>query len=182
MSHAIDDLRHEHEAVLTAMDILAGIERRLAAGGAVSRDDLAALTGFLREFVDRCHHGKEEGLLFPALTRAGVPQQGGPLQALIEDHVQGRGWLRQMEASLAPALDAPAFARAARGYRELLLAHIRKENDELFPMAQRVLPPSQLDPLAQGFEAHELQVIGPGRHEQLHALLHDLQRKYVLPA
>ncbi len=179
MSRAIDDLRHEHQAILGAMDILDGFERRLAAGAAVERDDLRALTSFLREFVDSCHHGKEEDLLFPALARAGVAQAGGPLGELLDDHAQGRDWIRQMQASTEPALDAPAFARAARGYRELLLAHVRKENERLFPMAEGTLTASQLDELAQGFEAHEAQVIGAGRHEQLHALLHDLRRRYA---
>jgi hemerythrin-like domain-containing protein len=182
MSRAIEDLRHEHEAILSALAILDGIVRRFAAGDAVDRADLIAFIGFLQEFADRCHHGKEEGLLFPALARAGVPQAGGPLQALLEDHVQGRQWIRQMQASLEPALDAAAFAAAARGYRELLQAHIRQENEVLFPIAQRVLTPAQLEELAQGFDAHEAQVIGGGRHEQLHALLHGLRGKYAMPA
>jgi hemerythrin-like domain-containing protein len=34
---------------------------------------------FLKEFADRCHHGKEEDFLFPALEKAGIKKEGGPI-------------------------------------------------------------------------------------------------------
>jgi hemerythrin-like domain-containing protein len=33
--------------------------------------------GFLKEFADKRHHGKEEGILFPALVEADIPEKGG---------------------------------------------------------------------------------------------------------
>jgi hemerythrin-like domain-containing protein len=33
---------------------------------------------FLTVFVDKCHHGKEEEFLFPALEAAGIAREGGP--------------------------------------------------------------------------------------------------------
>jgi hypothetical protein len=47
-------------------------------------------------------------------------------------------------------------------------------------MAERVLSPEQLEDIYKRFEAHEEKVIGHGRHEQLHAWLHDLEQKYSL--
>ena len=179
MSRPIDDLMHEHEAIRFALQILENFERRIASGQAVETDDLAAFLGFLKEFADKCHHGKEEGILFPALVAAGVSQQGGPVDVMLDEHVQGRRWIAQMEASLSPRLDLDGFAKAARGYREMLLAHIQKENEVLFPMAERVLPPEELELIFARFEAHEAQVIGAGRHDQLHALLKGLRAKYM---
>ncbi|MFD0666407.1 hemerythrin domain-containing protein [Ramlibacter sp. MAHUQ-53] len=182
MSRAIDDLRHEHEAILAALRILERFEQRAAAGQPLDTADLASFLGFLQEFADKCHHGKEEGILFPALVGAGLPAQGGPVGALLDEHAQGRDWIARMAASLAPALDPARFAEAARGYRELLQAHIRKENEELFPMAEEMLGPDTMDRLFERFEAHEAQVIGEGRHEQLHALLKGLWAKYLAAA
>lgn len=179
MSRAIDDLMHEHEALLYALPILESFERQTAAGQAVDVVDLAAFIGFLKEFADKCHHGKEEGILFPALLAAGIPGESGPVGELLEEHVQGRGWIAQMESSLWPPSRPERFALAARAYRELLQAHIRKENEVMFPMAERTLEPAQLEGIFERFEAHEAQVIGAGRHEQLHALLKGLRAKYV---
>ncbi len=33
---------------------------------------------FIRNFADRCHHGKEEDNLFPAMEKRGIPRQAGP--------------------------------------------------------------------------------------------------------
>jgi len=180
MSQAIDDLRHEHEAILFALKILAAINRRLTDGQAVDLADLRDFIGFLREFADKCHHGKEEGLLFPALIEAGVANEGGPVGVMLAEHVEGRKWIAAMEAALQPVFHAAEFVAAAQGYTQLLSAHIEKENQVLFPLAERLLPEARLQALFEAFEAHEAQVIGAGRHEQLHGLLKHWQAKYLV--
>ena len=83
-----------------------------------------------------------------------------------------------METAITDGLDPAKFVRAAQGYAGLLREHIRKENSVLFPMAEKVLSEAQLDELYEGFEEHEEKVIGHGRHEELHAMLERLQKKY----
>ncbi len=185
MSRATDDLRHEHDAILAALDILQNMDQQLNAGqttgSAATAElsaDLQAFIGFLKEFADKCHHGKEEGFLFPALTAAGTPGQGVSVGDLLKEHEQGRERIRQMEASLRPTLDAARFSSAARRYAEVLRSHIQKENDILFPLADKTLSAEKLDELFEAFEAHEENVIGAGRHEELHGMLQDLRHKY----
>ena len=178
MSRAIEDLMHEHEAILSALEILGGMDRQMTSGKPVDRDDIVAFISFLREFADKCHHGKEEGLLFPALVAAGIPERGGPVGVMLAEHDAGRHWIADMEAAATPTLNAADFTRAARGYTQLMHAHIQKENQVLFAMADRILTPAQLDDLFDAFEAHEASVIGAGRHEALHALLKSLKAKY----
>jgi hemerythrin-like domain-containing protein len=178
MSRAIEDLLQDHAAILSALNLLAQINRKLATAGPVDPGDLSAFVGFLKEFADTCHHGKEEGLLFPAMAEAGVPQAGGPLGVMLYEHEQGRRWIAAMSAAIEPQLDATAFIRAAEGYTELLQAHIGKENQVLFPIAERVLSPERLESLYQAFEDHESKVIGQGRHQELHELLESLNKKY----
>lgn len=178
MSQAIADLRHEHDAILSALRILERMAEQ-AERGEASAGDLAAFLGFLREFVDRCHHGKEEGLLFPAMTHAGLAEHGGFIDELHAEHVQGRALVQAMEQACTPSLRAADFAAAATTYAEQLRSHIAKENDVLFPMVERLLDDPILAALQRGFAEHEEQVIGQGRHEQLHALLHQLKAKYL---
>jgi hemerythrin-like domain-containing protein len=179
MSKAIADLMNEHEAILSAIQIL---ERMVAANetnaSSVEAKDIQDFIGFLKEFADKCHHGKEEGFLFPAMIDAGVPDKGGPIGVMLAEHAQGRKLIRDMEESISPAVDQIKFAQAARDYAYLLRNHIQKENTGLFPMAERVLTEAQLEKLYDGFEEHEEKVIGQGRHEELHAMLGSLQEKY----
>ena len=181
MSKAIEDLSHEHEAVISALAILDGITALLNNGATVEVDDLLGFIGFLTEFADKCHHGKEEGILFPALSRAGIPQKGGPIGMLLAEHAQGRDLIRTMKGAVGKTPDFPKFARAAAEYSSLLRSHVTKENNALFPAAEKALTTSQLENIHQSFEEHEEKVIGHGRHEQLHALFDGLRRKYASP-
>jgi hemerythrin-like domain-containing protein len=178
MSKAIDDLKNEHEAILSAIQILERMLVAMEKSTSVDTQDMQDFIGFLKEFADKCHHGKEEGLLFPALIQAGVPEEGGPIGVMKADHAQGRKFIRDMEAALSPELDREKLAQAARGYAALLRNHIQKENMYLFPTAEKVLTEAQLEKLYEGFEEHEEKVIGQGRHEELHAMLKSLQEKY----
>jgi len=179
MSRAIVDLRHEHDAILSALGILDAMVAKLGGKRPPSREDLRGFIGFLKEFADKCHHGKEEGILFPALAKAGIPEQGGPIRQMLAEHVEGRAFIRSMESAIGTTVDGRAFTEAAQGYAALLRSHIAKENEVLFPAAERVLPAPDLDAIFERFEQHEETVIGHGRHEELHALLSDLKRRYV---
>ena len=179
MSKAIDDLRNEHEAILSALGILDAMAGRLGGKKPPTGEDLRGFIGFLKEFADKCHHGKEEGILFPELVKAGIPDQGGPIGQMLAEHVEGRGFIKAMEAAIGNSVDGRAFAEAAGGYARLLRSHIAKENDVLFPLAERTLPAPELDGIFERFEQHEETVIGHGRHEELHALLKALSKRYA---
>ncbi len=86
MSKAIEELMHEHDAILFALKILESMNRQVETGSAIDLADVSGFLGFLKEFADTCHHGKEEGLLFPALVRAGLPEQGGPVGVMLSEY------------------------------------------------------------------------------------------------
>jgi hemerythrin-like domain-containing protein len=178
MHHAIDTLRHEHDAITLGLNILTRMDQRMAAEHITDIEDLSALTDFLKSFADTCHHGKEEGFLFPALTAKDDKQAQAPVQRLLDEHAQGRRLLGRMQAALQPELNVSAFHEAANAYAALLLAHIEKENTLLFPMAERLLSPAEQSDMANAFETFEEQVMGPGQHEALHATLKRLLAKY----
>ena len=180
MSKAIADLMNEHEAILSAILILERMIGTIEKPTLVDTIDINDFIGFLKEFADKCHHGKEEGLLFPALVGAGIPDKGGPIGVMLADHAQGRKLIRDMEESISPDVDRFKLAQAAGAYANLLRNHIQKENVMLFPMAERMLTETQLEKLYEGFEEHEEKVIGQGRHEELHAMLKSLQEKYPM--
>jgi hemerythrin-like domain-containing protein len=130
--------------------------------------DLEAATEaleFLTTFADRCHHGKEEGALFPMLERKGLPRNVGPLAVMLADHDEGRAKTAAMRAALAD--NAPErFATQALAYVELLRDHIAKENQVLFPMADGLFSESEQDELLASFGSIEEVDLGPGTHER----------------
>jgi hemerythrin-like domain-containing protein len=179
------ELVAEHEAVLLALRILERVEGALQAGAADAPSHAGELVEFLKVFVDRCHHGKEEDVLFPELERLGVPRQGGPIGVMLAEHERGRTLVAAMADALAPLGRgepgaAARFAESAGSYRALLTAHIAKENGVLFPMAERVVPGDEQGQLVERFEAIERDRIGPGRHEAFHEMLHRLRDRYAV--
>jgi hemerythrin-like domain-containing protein len=180
MSKAIADLMNEHEAILSAIQILEKMMAAMEKAAAVDTKDIHDFIGFLKEFADKCHHGKEEGLLFPAMVGAGVPDKEGPIGVMLAEHAQGRKLIRDMDQSISRDVDRAKLEQAVGGYAGLLRNHIQKENAVLFPLADRILTETQLEKLYEGFEEHEERVIGQGRHEELHAMLKGFQEKYAM--
>lgn len=99
----------------------------------------------------------EEDHLFPALEQAGVPREGGPVGVMLLDHRKGREFIRGMNDALPGVQrgDGQAiarFVRNAREYGELLLTHIDKEDDILYPMADALLSEDKDRELTKDFE------------------------------
>ena len=142
-----DVLRDEHRIILGALDLLETAAERVDRGGALTESWWAEAIEWLRAFADRNHHAKEERLLFPAMVKAGVPSEGGPIGVMLEEHAQGRALVLAM-ATGAPA-ERPAVARR---YIRLLQDHIEKENGVLFPLADNVLDESAQETLRGDFQ------------------------------
>ena len=121
------------------LGVMRALATRIEAGGPVPVAELTGILDFLKIFVDKCHHGKEEDILFPALEAAGMPREGGPIGIMLHEHVLGRGLIRDMDAALAGSADPRSFVAPALDYIELLTQHIAKENSVLLPIAERLL-------------------------------------------
>ena len=178
MMTATDILRKEHEAILRMLDATEEVARRLDDGESVPQETLTGLLEFFRLFADRCHHGKEEDLLFPILEKKGVPRAGGPLSVMLADHEMGRSLIQKMAESAdiygGSAEAGTCWARSARAYVVLLREHISIENDMLFVLAEALLTRTEQAALAQSFERMEEEKMGPGTHERLHSLMDGL--------
>lgn len=180
---ATQQLKDEHEDVMRMLHILGEISRQLASTGIVHKEHFEGILEFLKIFVDQCHHGKEEELLFPALAKAGIPKDG-PIAVMLFEHEMGRKYIRVMTDTfdrykLKDASAASAIEQNAQDYIALLTDHIDKENNILFAMADDRLSEKVQDELFEGFEKIEASRIGAGKHESFHALLHNLRDLYL---
>jgi regulator of cell morphogenesis and NO signaling len=126
----IEVLSAQHQDVLAQ---LATLDGQLRGGGAA---DLAAFALFLQQEVMQ-HFTLEEDALFPVLGRhLGVEQ--GPLAVMNSEHQA----FRELLGGLGTALGTQRLdmqRQYAAEIIELLRSHIMKEDDILFPMAQRIL-------------------------------------------
>lgn len=179
-----EELVAEHRGIERMLAVLDAVSGRLEAGEAVDAGHLEQMLEFIRVFADRCHHAKEEDLLFVAMQKAGVPARGGPIAVMLADHEEGRGHVRGMAEGITAYRRgeegaARRIAEHARGYAQLLRGHIAKEDGVLYPLADRVLTQEQQHELEEGFETIERDVVGEGRHEAFHRMLDELEGVYL---
>ena len=181
----INDLKLEHEAVKVTLRILNSICNDVEKSGQIANPDhLEQLIEFFKIFVDKCHHSKEEELLFPALEEVGVSREAGPIGVMLKEHQQGRDYVAKMNAALVRYLDGDREAARdlinnARAYITLLNQHIDKENTVLFSLADKNLSAEKQAELWEGFETIETEKIGAGRHEAFHRMIESLERLYL---
>lgn len=176
---ATDLLRKEHDAILKMLDATQAVGQKLIRGEKVTPDTLNGILEFFRLFADRCHHGKEEDLFFPLLEKKGIPRNGGPIGVMLSEHDRGRKFVHEMELAASQFADSPGvsgqrWAQAALEYTHLLREHIAKENTVLFPMAESLLTNEEQERLAREFERIEIEKMGVGTHERLHARMKQL--------
>lgn len=179
-----DQLKDEHKGIKLMLQILGKICEQLEARIEINADHLEKIIDFFKVFVDQCHHGKEENLLFPAMEDAGIPREGGPIEVLLLEHEQGRKYVRIMNEALGnyweDASDtSSSLVVNSRSYIDLLTKHIEKEDTVLFPLADSHLLQKKQKELLQGFEKIELERIGIGKHEEFHRLLDTLEVAYL---
>lgn len=178
----VQTLAHEHNLIILALE---GVERQVAAlrrGEAPEAAVLEQALDLFREFADRCHHGKEERQLFPALVPHADPEGLAFLELLREEHVQGRALVATAGRALADLAENQANATrtlitSLADYVALLRSHIDKENRRLFPMTERLLSAAEQSALEEAFDRVEREEMGAGVHERYHQLAHELAEK-----
>ena len=181
----IQDLIAEHEAVKLTLRILDKICSNIEQTQKISNPEhLNQLIEFFSVFVDQCHHGKEEELLFPALEASGVPREKGPIGVMLAEHQQGRDYIQKMKEAISQYDEghqeaAAKLVKNARGYITLLRQHIDKENNVLFPIGDNRLSEKKKEELWEGFETIERQKIGVGKHEEFHKMIEYLKSVYL---
>jgi hemerythrin-like domain-containing protein len=172
-------LRSEHEVILDVLAALESISRTAAAGAGLDHLSAQQALDVLCGLGDRCHHGKEEQLFFPALAAHGLPRDVGPLAVMMGEHDQGRALLARMVDALAESKQSkfgaePRFAIAGTAYVELMRDHIAKENGVLFPMGDGMLSETEQTALSSAFERFEHADMGAGAHERFLGIASEL--------
>jgi hemerythrin-like domain-containing protein len=157
MSHrSLTIILEEHAAlgaVLKSILLLLAQHRRQ--GSPPDFTALRAMLFYVDEFPEKRHHRKESQLLFPKL-RARTPLSRDLLDRLDDDHARGERNIRELEHTLLAfeMLGEPrraAFEQAAQRYVDFYMAHMRLEEKEILPLAERVLTPDDWQELDDAF-------------------------------
>jgi hemerythrin-like domain-containing protein len=181
---ATELLMKEHEVIKKSLLVLNKMCDKLQSGKQVDSSHLELIIDFIRNFADKCHHGKEEDILFETMVKVGFQKDSGPISVMLSEHDLGRELVKGFSEAvkLYKEGDMKAISSIienAHKYSTLLDQHIDKENNILYPMANARLTEELQNNMLKEFEKFEQQKMGQDKHEKLHKILNDLKTIYL---
>jgi len=179
MNSATKNLEDDHVYVLKLIDIMEAMTH--SSEPVIS--DLEEAVEIIKKFADGLHHAKEESLLFPMMAERGFSVQQGPIAVMLNDHIQGRNYVKGMTENidLFKNNDLSALALVYQnmlGYGELLRNHIAKENNVLFRMADQALSAGDQESLLIQFVKIENQNLLNNQKKDFIARIEKLNQVY----
>jgi len=145
MHTTVEIIQREHRALAAMLRGVALLidPHRPRDGSLPPFDTLRAMLFYIDEFPEQRHHRKETELLFPKL-RARTPMHRDLLDRLDGEHHLGETRIRALERALTAwqtmgERRRAAFEEAANRFVAFYLEHMRLEEREILPLAQRVL-------------------------------------------
>lgn len=165
-----ESLRKDHlliEKVIRSMEVTLEL---LKSGKKIPESILLPVIDFSKNFTDVCHHGKEEESLFPALEKAGMPRHMGPIAVMLMEHEITKQLAEKIDASAKTYLssgDVDALVSSISKYIEHVMAHLWKENNRLFVMAEMRLQgmADQITKSMDVIETEKLNKVGKTRSD-----------------
>jgi len=165
MKDAISILKSEHRsisAVLHALKELAGM-----AHDATARPRFQVLRSMLRyvdEYPEKLHHPKEDKYLFAQLV-ARAPETRLLVEELQAEHKEGERLIRELERALlfmeeGWPVGAREFRKAVDAYAEFHWKHMRKEEQQMLPLAERHLTVEDWTAVDAAFAANRDPIAG----------------------
>ena len=157
MPKTLNIIRDEHRsiaAILHGMEYL--VQRIRARKKKVDPRVFHAMLYYLDTFSERMHHPKEDQYLFKAMRERGA-EAGTHVADLEEDHARGEDALRRLAQCLiryeeGGEQEFPAFEREVENFVRNYRDHMRKEEDIVFPLAERLLSASDWQAIDRAFE------------------------------
>ena len=162
---AIFTLKDEHRSISA---VLLGLKHlaQLAKDTGVKPDFrvFRSMLRYIDEYPEKLHHPKEDEHLFARLVSR-APQARGLVADLQAEHVKGASLIRELERHLMFFEEGwpqggLEFVKAVEGYAEFHWKHMRKEETELLPLAEKHLIADDWRAIGRAFDANRDPIAG----------------------
>lgn len=168
----------EHRVIERMLVVLGRELDSISQQGRVDPAFIDTATDFIRTYADRCHHGKEEDILFRRLVEKHLdPQLAEATADLIKDHVYGRTLTHQLvDANHRYAAgDATALVEittAAQALVEFYPVHIEKEDRHFFKPCLKYFTEAEQAQMLQDFDEFDRALI----HKKYEGVVEELEQ------
>jgi hemerythrin-like domain-containing protein len=135
---------------------------------------LGAMVDYIDAFLERFHHPKEDAYLFTALGSR-YPGAAPLLDRLKQEHERGAAKMRELQQALTHyqhggSADFPTFAALVADYAAFHWQHMRVEENDLLPLAERHLAASDWEAIDAAFLGHTNPMLGAEQGDEYREL------------
>lgn len=161
---AIGIIQDEHRAITAVIEGLRHVLAEIRAGR-MEPDHvlLGAMFRYIEAFPEKLHHPKEDDFLFARL-RIRRPDAAPILDALSREHEVGRERFTELEAAWERYRDGASpvdpLADGVERYAHFHWKHMRREEDEVLPLARRSLTAEDWEAIDAAFASNEDPIVG----------------------
>jgi hemerythrin-like domain-containing protein len=151
----IGPLMIEHRLIERMVDLLKKEFHTISETQVIDTSFIEEAIDFFKVYADRCHHGKEEDILFRDLSKKDLsPEHKVMMDELIQEHVFGRETTRKLlEATERFRQGDSAALDNIRGLLKKLVefypAHIEKEDKHFFLPSMEYFSKEEQDAMLQ---------------------------------
>jgi hemerythrin-like domain-containing protein len=159
MPRALTIIRDEHRSIAAILHGMEYLVREIRARKKkVDPRVFHAMIYYLDTFAERVHHPKEDQFLF-GLMRQRSSEAATLIAQLEKEHADGGEMLRRLAQAMiryevGGDREFPAFEREVGNFVERYRNHMRKEEEQLFPLAHGLLTPLDWVMIDAAFEEH----------------------------
>ncbi len=138
-------LRRDHDIIKKVLRATDACIKLLKEGKEIPPAILLDTVDFITNFIDRCHHSKEEHGLFPALEATGMPRENSAIGTMLREHEEARKIAEQIKNAAELYIEDKSEESKSRvveqceAYVNHIDRHILKEDTRLFIIAERCL-------------------------------------------
>lgn len=165
-------LEQEHTLTLEVVKAADQTAQQILETGKVDQEQVQKIIDFFTNFVDRCHHAKEERFYFPYASKYDSTHRKHMVDLFTQEHEQGRELLHSLSNLIKKSdlerAEIQKIHQDLKAYNQMIREHIHKENHELLSINQLIFPEEVAQHILQGFNRIEHEELGEGFHETYH--------------
>jgi len=173
----IGQLMIEHRLIERVIRLWEGLLDTAEETRAVDVGLLAHGIDFMHTYADRCHHGKEEDILFRDLKKKNLSLElARILRELIDEHIISRNTIKELSCARERYIDKEKNAfndilAALKVIVNLYPAHIQKEDKRFFIPCMEYFTSQEKDAMIREFNEFNRNLI----HEKYKSLVKELE-------
>jgi hemerythrin-like domain-containing protein len=151
----IGPLMIEHRLIEKMIAVIKKEIARMERQGKINPEFIDLAVDFIRMYADRCHHGKEEDILFRDLDKKPLTQEHKQIvNELVEEHKQGRKTVADLVEAKGKYLKGepegfPQMLDRLKFLVDFYPRHIEKEDKHFFMPIMNYFSPEEKEAMLQ---------------------------------